>query len=104
MRIKVQGGPAVPVHGKVTRYLVGALEHSNRDELNAELQTPFVAFPTFRLDGEPLLLNPSSGQEGVHGHGDVADEVGLHVILVLDLKQKVAGKVTYLNRINILGF
>ena len=98
MRIKVQGGPAVPVHGKVTRYLVSALEHRNRHKLNAQLQTPFVAFPTLRPNGEPLLLYPLPCQKGGHGHGDVADEVGLHVILVFDLEQKVTGVVAYLRK------
>ena len=98
MRVKVEGGPAVLVHGEVAGHFVGALQHLNRDELNAQLQTSLVPFPALPHDGEPLILDPPPSQQGLGGEGHVSDEVGHHMILVFDLEQKVIGHVTYLNQ------
>ena len=87
----------VPMHGEVTGHFVGALEHRNCDKLNAQLQTPPLTFPAFRPNGEPLFLNPLPGQQGRRGHGDTADEVGRHLVLVLHLKEEIVGDVAHLN-------
>ena len=100
MGVKVEGGSAVLVHGKVTRHLVGALDHLDRDELNAQLQTALIAFPALSHDGEPLILDPPPCQQCLGGKRHVSNEVGHHVILVFDLEQKVIGHVTYLNEEN----
>ena len=84
------------MHGKVAWHFVGALEHRHRDELNAQLQAPPLALAALRPDGKPLLLNPLPGQQGRGGHGDAADKVGCHLVLVLDLKEEIAGDVAHL--------